>query len=91
VPKDILDIVDTAVKIELGALISGVTTYYVTTLNHNNDSKKEILKRKSEMLESIAGEVETFSNAVMEYWAYLVEFTRHKESKIKSQNLLNQG
>lgn len=79
-PKDILDIVDTAVKIGLGALISGVTTYYLTTLNHNKDSEKEAIRRKREMLEGVAEEIETFSNAVMEYWAYLVEFTRYKES-----------
>ena len=79
-PKEILDIVDTAVKIGLGALISGITTFYVTTLNHSKDSEKESARRKKEMLESIAEEIETFSNAVMEYWAYLVEFTRYKES-----------
>lgn len=79
-PKEILDIVDTAVKIGLGALISGVSTYYVTSLNHKKDSEKENYKRKRELLESIAEELETFSNASLEYWAYLVEFTRYKES-----------
>jgi hypothetical protein len=87
-PKEILDIVDTAVKIGLGAMISGVATYFVTKLNHKKDSEKESHKRKRELLESIAEEVETFSNATLEYWAYLVEFTRYKESSKETPSAL---
>ena len=34
------NILDTAIKIGLGASISGVATYKITTLNHNNDKIK---------------------------------------------------
>ncbi|CAH9063135.1 hypothetical protein PSEHALCIP103_02852 [Pseudoalteromonas haloplanktis] len=40
-PKEVLDILDTAVKIGLGALISGTTTYYLTKLNNRNSLLKE--------------------------------------------------
>lgn len=39
--KDAFDILDTAVKIGLGALISGITTYYLTKLNNKNAILKE--------------------------------------------------
>ena len=49
---EILDIVDTAVKIGLGALISGVATYAVTTKNHGHDLAKESRLKKVEILET---------------------------------------
>lgn len=82
-PKEIIDVIDTAVKIGLGALISGVATYYVTVLNHNKETEKDFDRRKKEIIEAIAEDVETFSNAALVYWAYLVEFTRYKESEEK--------
>ena len=36
-----LEILDTAIKIGLGALISGVTTWKVTRLQHKNEDEKE--------------------------------------------------
>lgn len=40
-PTQILDIVDTAVKIGLGALISGIATYHVTKLSQKSAAQKE--------------------------------------------------
>ncbi len=39
---EVLDIIDTAVKIGLGALISGVATYYATKLKHAKDAEKDL-------------------------------------------------
>ncbi|VAX07756.1 hypothetical protein MNBD_GAMMA26-850 [hydrothermal vent metagenome] len=39
---EVLDIIDTAVKIGLGALISGVATYHVTKLKYAKDAEKDI-------------------------------------------------
>lgn len=49
--KQILDIVDTVIKIGLGAIISGIATYSVTRLNHKEERNKEIIKTKREILE----------------------------------------
>ena len=49
-----IDIVDTAVKIGLGGLISGVATYYVTQLKHKNEdstSRKQVFREL--MLEAV--------------------------------------
>ena len=76
---ELLSIVDTAVKIGLGALISGVATYWVTKLNHENDIAKTKLKRQRELIEEIAGQTEEFSSATLKYWAYMVEHVRYAE------------
>lgn len=76
---EVLSIIDTAVKIGLGALISGVATYWVTKLNHSNDIAKTKLKRQRELVEEIAGQTEEFSAATLKYWAYMVEHVRYAE------------
>lgn len=38
--KEIYELLDTAVKIGLGALISGLTTYFITKSNHRHELKK---------------------------------------------------
>ncbi|WP_217557865.1 hypothetical protein [Vibrio metschnikovii] len=73
-----LEILDTTVKIGLGALISGVTTWKITQLQHRNDNEKQRRARKIESLESVAEQVEVFSHHVMVYWARIVDFTRRK-------------
>lgn len=76
---ELLSIIDTAVKIGLGALISGIATYWVTKLNHENDIAKTKLKRQRELIEEIAAQTEEFSSATLKYWAYLVEHVRYAE------------
>jgi hypothetical protein len=49
-----IDIVDTAVKIGLGAAISGVATYRVAILSHRNSVTKDIINKKIEIIEEIS-------------------------------------
>ncbi|HGS4606460.1 TPA: hypothetical protein ACMDPE_003511 [Vibrio cholerae] len=78
-----LEILDTTVKIGLGALISGVTTWKITQLQHRNDDEKQRRTRKMESLESVAEQVEVFSHDALVYWARIVDFTRRKNSGSK--------
>ncbi|MEI6893552.1 MAG: hypothetical protein V5789_02755 [Colwellia sp.] len=55
-----IDVVDTAVKIGLGALISGVATYKVSSLNHSKGIEKVIIDKKISMLEEISEDAETY-------------------------------
>jgi hypothetical protein len=57
-PKDVLDIVDTAVKIGLGALISSITTYWVTKLNLKKTADKEKAEKHRQMIEEVAENIE---------------------------------
>ncbi|WP_201219483.1 hypothetical protein [Pseudomonas sp. S32] len=75
---NILGIVDTAVKIGLGALISGISTYWITRLQHKNDITKTKLKRRGELIEEVSTLTEEFSSATLTYWAYMIEYVRCK-------------
>ncbi|MFA0681846.1 hypothetical protein AB4572_15765 [Vibrio splendidus] len=76
-----LEIIDTAVKIGLGALISGVATWKVTKLQHKNDNEKLRRTHKLESLESVAEQVEIFSHYAMIYWSKITDFTRKQENQ----------
>jgi hypothetical protein len=49
-----IEIIDTAVKIGLGAAISGFATYRVARLNHKNNISKDIVNKKIEIIEEIS-------------------------------------
>jgi len=59
-PKEILDVIDTAVKIGLGALISGISTYQITKRNHTHENTKNSKDKKIEILECVSEEVEPY-------------------------------
>ncbi|EKP0303540.1 MULTISPECIES: hypothetical protein [Aeromonas] len=77
-----LEILDTTIKIGLGALISGITTWRITKLQHRNDDEKQKKIRRIENLELVAEQVEVFSHHAMIYWTRIVDFTRRQENNI---------
>ena len=60
-----IDIADTAVKIGLGALISGLTSYYLTRLKFDKEAKNEIQIRKLNTIEEIAKHVDAYLTALL--------------------------
>jgi hypothetical protein len=63
-PATYLDVVDSAVKIGLGALISGGAAFLVMRHNHAHDRKKAALEDKRSLLRSAAKLLEEASAAV---------------------------
>lgn len=62
-PTEWINIVDTAVKIGLGALISGVATYHITGLNHNNQHDQEKRKRRNDHFDQIITNADEYFHA----------------------------
>ncbi len=73
-----LEILDTSVKIGLGALLTGVVTYISAQANHKREVSKEWRKKKRESLETIAQQTEEFSHTVLKYWALITEWGNHQ-------------
>lgn len=59
-----LEIIDTAIKVGLGAVISGVTTYFVTTRTHGHDIRKLLITEKKDLLRSGAAKLENSMSLV---------------------------
>lgn len=68
-----LEILDTAVKIGLGALISGIATYLVTKLNHDKKLEKQSIQRRRELLEQVSLDIERFWNSYRRYYLVSLE------------------
>lgn len=51
----------------LGAIIGGVSTYFLAKLNHKNNSKVESQKRRIDLLMTIASDVSEFEHLVGQY------------------------
>lgn len=64
-----MEVVDSAIKIGLGAVIGGIATYVTTKTTHDHDSRKEYIKRRRDMLDKIVDDLDGFSQHLMDYWA----------------------
>lgn len=62
--KQLVEVLDTTIKIGLGVLISGVTTYFVTRSNHKHEFSKEKFKQKVILLNKATGTLEEYFSSV---------------------------
>lgn len=81
-PVNVLEIIDTAVKIGLGALIAGVAAYFLAKLSHRQDIEKDSLKRRRELLEKVADDIENNWNTYRRFHLVSLEYVhRIKNTK----------
>jgi hypothetical protein len=69
-----IDVVDSAVKIGLGAMISGLATYWLAKTNHDKTIEKERAQRRRDLLEAAAQQVASLDQAVLRYWQTLMSW-----------------
>lgn len=86
-----LEILDSAIKIGLGALIGGITTYWTTKLNHTRELDKTRIVRRREIFESINDHCTSFTHALRSYWALMADWrdggslTEDKKAKLRRE------
>lgn len=71
-----LEIIDSAVKIGLGALIASVSAYYLAMSQHSRELQKEKIRREFDLLKQISEQVEQFTHTALKYWALIGEWAR---------------
>ena len=71
-----IEVVDSAVKIGLGALIAGVITFLLSSTQHRNELKKSKVEREFEILKEVAEKVENFNTIALNYWAFATDWRR---------------
>ena len=85
-----LDILDSAVKIGLGALISGVATFLVTTRNHAQENRKAAREDKRALLRSVAKLVEDATATInLATYAYQHDPSTRSDSERKLIGAVN--
>jgi len=60
----IIEVIDRAVLVGLGALISGVATYVVTKSVHFHERKTQTLEKRQELIEKACIEIESYSSTI---------------------------
>ena len=65
-PKEWIDVADTAVKIGLGSLISGLSTYIGLKFTKNHEIKKYSIENKTRLLEEASKDILKYTSA----WFY---------------------
>lgn len=78
-PTTWLEIVDTAVKIGLGALVTGVATHLNNGRSHARTVEKERHAKNVEMLESVVLSIEEATHVLLKHWAHITDWARIKE------------
>ncbi|MBP2081684.1 MULTISPECIES: hypothetical protein [Pseudomonas] len=78
-PTTWLEIVDTAVKIGLGAAVTGIATFVNNRHSHTRTLEKERYAKNVEMLESITLSAEEATHSLLKHWAHTVDWTRITE------------
>jgi hypothetical protein len=71
-----IEIVDTGLKIGLGAAISGIATYQVTKRNHSHEFDREYFKRRQSALEQISESFELIHKFLLEVSADNVTYIK---------------
>ena len=72
-----IEVIDTAIKIGLGGLITITGTIFMTRLNHKHEFKKEKTKRFFDTLEQISSLIEETTHVSLRYWALVNEWVYH--------------
>lgn len=77
VPMTLIDVLDSAVKIGLGALIASVSTFLLSKAQHSRELEKLKINREYDVLKQVAEQVEVFTQIALRYWAYVLDL--HKD------------
>lgn len=75
--KEIVELLDTAIKIGLGALIAGLTTYLLSLSNYNKEKEKDKRQKTISILEEIALKLQAADHKIEKslhpYWNQVLE------------------
>ena len=77
---NLYDLLDTAVKIGMGATITALTTYLITRLKFKNQQEDIQQERHRGLLEDVAKHAEEVNHVYLKYWEMMLEYTHALQS-----------
>lgn len=83
-PTTWVEIADTAVKIGLGAIITGTSAYILARHSHLKSIEKEYLFKHREVMESVTLDIEEMTHVLLKYWSFILEWARNKDRGIEN-------
>lgn len=83
-PTTWIEIADTAIKVGLGAALSGFSAFLINRHNHLKNLEKENCSRNKEVLESVTLNIEEMTHALLKYWSFILDWARNNEKEVSS-------
>lgn len=80
-----LEIIDSAVKIGLGALIGAFATYFAVRQTQKGESRARRDQRKSALIEQVAVEVESLTDDLANYWVEWNAGVREADGELSAE------
>ncbi|EAX2647736.1 hypothetical protein I8L27_003544 [Salmonella enterica] len=74
-----VEVVDTAVKIGLGGIITLTGTFIISRMNHKHEFNKDKSRRYYDCLEVVSEQIEDMTHVSLRYWALVIEWVRNNE------------
>ncbi|EAA6274353.1 hypothetical protein DU195_17660 [Salmonella enterica subsp. enterica serovar Telhashomer] len=74
-----VEVVDTAVKIGLGGIITLTGTFIISRMNHKHEFNKDKNRRYYDCLEVVSEQIEDMTHVSLRYWALVIEWVRNNE------------
>lgn len=87
--KEWIDIVDTAIKIGLGALITGFFTYIGLKFSKKSEMNKFSIEHKTRLLEGVSTDITEYFSAWETYSNQVAGIARHRATSGKENEELN--
>ncbi|MCS4282029.1 hypothetical protein M2396_000294 [Pseudomonas sp. BIGb0278] len=83
-PTTWIEIVDTTVKIGLGAVVTGIATLLNNKLSHTKSAEKDSLHRSVAVLESVTLSIEEMTHTLLKHWSFIVDVARNSEKGVEA-------
>lgn len=83
-PTTWIEIADTAIKVGLGAALSGISALLINRQTHNKSLEKESNARHKETLESVTLSIEELTHALLKYWSFILDWAKNNEKGVKA-------
>jgi hypothetical protein len=77
------EVLDTAVKVGLGAVLASIGAYQMAKRSHVHEIEREAMRRRRDLLEAVAEQVEAFSQSTITYWNLTSEWVRRAARNIE--------
>ncbi len=78
---EIIELLDTSIKVALGALITGLSGYWLSGMRVKQNRKQQKIEHKRELMEGIAQQAEQVHHVFMKYFELIQEYMNATQNR----------
>ncbi len=78
---EIIELLDTSIKISLGAMITGLSGYWLSGIRVKQNSKQQKMEHRRDLMEGIAQQAEQVHHVFMKYFELIQEYMNATQNR----------